>query len=503
MKRIISFLLFAVASFCASAEQVSIVVGATKSIQTPFVVESYRLIPAKTDVVKIDVSESTLRIVANKIGEVTLSVSGGGIVKDYTISVKSNLARILKKLRADLDELTELEVSVNEDQIIVRGTVSNPDNWAHLMQVLKYYDGVANFARFKVAPQTLINLKKMLAEAGFVFAPEGTKAEPGQLTMSVSSDTVIITGELYSESDANRIRQVLASQTWLSIGSKPSANSGKVYGIVNLTVIETVLAVDVVYAGITASEADNIGSGGIPALSLGASVLYDMIKGSASGNKSAMIGGNMGQTVQFLAKNGVTRFYSAGHVSFNNNDKEGGKLHTGSTIYVKVNGVENGSLQNIDYGLKINVSGGLVSPTKTRLKLELENSTLISADEESYSIEKDTTSQTVFCDLDKTVILAGSKKIGQDTRRSGLPVLRNTPVLKWFFGSDVDSQDEVRLLILACPRLAKYNAEAQIEIPIEKETSPTFTEAKIDNNERNEKRKKYSGVMYWMNWFVW
>lgn len=503
MKKIIAFLLAAATASCVWAEQVSMVVGSTKTIRTPFVIESYRLIPAKTDIVKIDASESTLRITANKTGEVSLSLSGGGIVKDYTVSVKSNLAKTLKKLRADLDQLTELEVSVNEDQIIVRGTVSDPDNWTHLMKVLKYYDGVANFARFKVAPQTLINLKKMIADAGFVFADEGTKAEIGQLSMSVSSDTVIITGELYSESDVNRIRQVLASQTWLSVGSKPPANSGKVYGIVNLTVVETVLAVDIVYAGVSVNEAEKIGSEGVPSLSLGAGVIYDMIKGSASGNRSATIAGNMSQTVQFLAKNGVTRLYSAGHVSFNNNDEKGGELHTGGTIYVKVNGIENGSLQNIEYGLKINVSGGLVSPTKAKLKLNLENSTVVGSDEESYSLLEDSTSQTVFCDLNKTIVLAGSKKISQDTQRSGLPVLRNTPVLKWFFGQDTDSQDEVRLLILACPRLAKYNAETQIEIPLENETAPTLRESKTDNNKRIEEKKKYTGVMYWMNWFTW
>ena len=66
MKKIIALLLAAATASCVWAEQVSMVVGSTKTIRSPFVIESYRLIPAKTDIVKIDASESTLRIMANK-----------------------------------------------------------------------------------------------------------------------------------------------------------------------------------------------------------------------------------------------------------------------------------------------------------------------------------------------------------------------------------------------------------------------------------------------------
>ena len=54
--------------------------------------------------------------------------------------------------------------------------------------------------------------------------------------------------------------------------------------------------------------------------------------------ETATFGGNMNQAVRFLASNGVTRTYHAGHVSFANNDPQGGSLHTGGTVYVNGGG---------------------------------------------------------------------------------------------------------------------------------------------------------------------
>ena len=100
--------IFSMSTFAAEAERVSMIVGTTKIIQVPFVIESYKLIPAKTDIVRVEATDSQLRLMAGAIGEVNLMVSGGGMQNDYIISVKSNLAKVLKKLRSDLEMLTEL-----------------------------------------------------------------------------------------------------------------------------------------------------------------------------------------------------------------------------------------------------------------------------------------------------------------------------------------------------------------------------------------------------------
>ncbi len=418
MKKLFFLLLFCIISAAAGAEaeKVSMIVGSTKIIQVPFVIESYKLLPSKTDIVRVEATDSQLRLMAGAVGEVNLIVTGGGMQSDYIISVKSNLAKTLKRLRADLDMLTELDISTNEDQIVIKGTVTNPDHWAHLMRVLPNYSGSCrNFATFSPSAETVLSLKKMLMDAGFTFCEQGEKPETGELSLQISSNNVLLSGELYSQKDVDRINQILSTQTWLSTSANAAAN-GKIRGIVNLSVIETVLQVDIVYVGISESDSQNVGSNSVPTAGFSAQGLYDIVAGR--GNGSTVINGNMNATVRFLAANGVSRTYNAGHVSFANNDPQGGTLHTGGTVYVKVNGVENGSLQNIEFGLKIKVNGGLVSPTRTKLTLDLKNSALLGSDDSSYTLTEDTTKQTVFCDLNKTIVIAGSKKIAQDTRKS-------------------------------------------------------------------------------------
>ena len=498
-------MIFAILAICASVLQaaepvkIGMVVGSTKSITVPFAIETYRVIP-KNDKVRVEATDTQLRIMADAVGDFSILVEGAGLKKEYVVSVKSNLTKILRKLRTDLDALTELDISINEDEIVLRGTVTNPEHWNYLETVMAGYSGkVVNYAVFRPSTQTLQNLRVMLEKAGFKFAKEGEVPKTGELSMTISPDAVTLTGELYSAAEIGKIRQVLATQTWLSTDGTGDASKGHVRGIINLSVVETILQVDVVYVGVSDADMDRLGSPSVPSLNFGIDYLYRMLSNHGTQSKTATFGGNMDATVTFLAKNGLSRNYNAGHVSFSNNDPEGGKLHTGGTIYAKVNGVENGSLQNIDFGLMMTVKGGLVSPTTARLTLDLENSYLLGSGDDSYTVSRDTTKQTVLCDINKTIAVAGSQKIAQDTQKSGLPVLRNTPVLKWFVSDDSNQQTASRLLILVCPRIQSAATSPQIDIPLEKETGKAFSDVQKDTKEELDNRGRKSGG--WFDWF--
>ena len=506
-KKVVSLLacLFACVTVLAESERISMIVGTSKTISVPFVIESFRVIPGNNDKIRVEATESQLRIMANAICDFDVIATGNGLRKEYSVSVKSNLSKILKQLRTDLDALTELDISINEDKIVIRGTVTQTDHWNFLQKVLPSYSAnCVCFAVFRPSTATLMNLKKMLQDAGFAFAEEGQPAKDGELSMKIAPDAVTLSGRLYSESDIAKVQQILATQTWLTTAGATDESKGLIRAIVNLSLVETLLQVDVVYVGISDDDLDRIGSPGTPSLSVGINYLYELFRGGQTQAKSATFGGNMNSTVSFLAKNGLSRTYSAGHVSFLNNDPEGGTLHTGGTIYTKVNGIENGSLQNINYGLSITVKGGLVSPTKTRLNLNLVNSYLLGASEDSYNLKEDTTRQTVFCDLDKTIAIAGSKRIAQETQQSGLPILRNTPVLNWFVSEHGDMKQASQLLILVCPRLVRSDTAPQIEIPLDQTTAPTYEAAQKDTKQELEDRnKKHTGFWSWLNWFNW
>ena len=52
----------AVFSGIADTEKVSLVIGSTKSLTVPFVIESFRVIPAGSEKIKVEAMDSQLRI---------------------------------------------------------------------------------------------------------------------------------------------------------------------------------------------------------------------------------------------------------------------------------------------------------------------------------------------------------------------------------------------------------------------------------------------------------
>ena len=105
----------------------------------------------------------------------------------------------------------------------------------------------------------------------------------------------------------------------------------------------------------------------------------------------------------------------------------------------------------------------------------------------------------MYCDLDKTLVLAGSKKISQGISNSGLPVFRNTPVLKWFVSTDSGSKNDTRLVVLVCPRIAGKSTDVEIEVPLEAESGDVY---KTGTGDLKEKKEKEDAAKPWYKrWF--
>ena len=302
----VAFVLAAVAVWAQDAETFSLTVGGSKRLDLPFAIENYRLTPQGKVTVE-ELNKKQLNVTGTALGDCSLFVMGGGLTREYRISVKSNINNILKRLRTDLDTVPELDISINEDIIVIHGTVSNTENWRLFQKVLPMYPGVKNFAQFRPSAETLLNLKKMLQDAGFVFAEEGTKPGLGQISMNITPDAVVISGELCSQQQVAQINQILSTQTWLAVGeTAPNEAAGRVRGIVNLNVIETPLQVDIVYVGVTDSDAERIGSKA-PTANFNMNWLFDLIHGRKEEGSTITFGSNMQQTLGFLAQNGITR----------------------------------------------------------------------------------------------------------------------------------------------------------------------------------------------------
>lgn len=497
-KLLVSVLAVVWAAFISSAadqERVSMVVDSSKAVTLPFVIESFRVIPANAGI-HVEAVESRLRIMPSVVGEFTIVAEGGGISKEVALSVKSNLTKVLKKLRTDLDALAELDIGINEDRIAVRGTVRNPEHWRYLNSVLpNYADSVVNYATFQPSASTLKNLRDMLKAAGFPCAEDGVAPKPGEIAVSIAPDAVTLSGRLYSQEQIEQVRQIVSTQTWLGQDEK---GKGTVRCILDLGLVEALITADVVYATVDANVGSDIGNAQVPVLSAALDYLRDLVAGSTT-KKVVTVGAKMDAVVEFLANNFNARVYHAGHVSFNNNDEKGGELHTGGSIKAKVSGIQSGDVKDIDYGLTLKVKGGLISADRVKFDLDLTDSSVLDASGGDITLSENTTKQVVTCGLDKTLIIAGSRKISENLSNKGTPFLRHIPVLKWLFGKDSDSHADERILILICPRVESAESPAQIDIPVVESTR--FAYDKAGELQESKIAEPHTGWMSWLNWF--
>ena len=498
---IIFSICFLASAYSDNVEKITMTLGSLKVIDLPFVMDNYR--PSTRGIIRIEnFTEKQLRIIAEKQGICELEVSGGGLTRLYSISVVDNISEILKQLQNDLDTLPELDISINQDYIVIRGDVSNIANWEHLQQVLenqRFKGCTQNYAKFRPAPEIMLNLRNLLTQSGFKVINTPVPKEVGEIALLYTNNVMHVSGNVYQQGDIETINNILSTQPWLSM-DKEKDDKGKVRLIVNLKVVPTTLWIDIVFVALSKDNADSIGANSVPTISTAFSSFYDIVHGRGMDN-IAQFGGNMNSTIRFLASNGVTRMYDAGTVVLRSGDPQGTTQHIGGTKYVKVSGSENGSLQNIEYGLKLTVKGGLISKDKVDLQFDLSNNGAITmAGGDSFDQSQEQVKSSMVCDLDSTVVLGGYKKIVQSTMKSGMPILRTFPVLEWFVSEDKDNNEELNLLILARPRIKNDSTVQKIVIPVIETVTPETEKAMQDNKKTIKEERQKRGQRRWFSW---
>lgn len=477
--------------FAQDAEKVTLPIGALKVIDLPFALQNYRV--SSPDVLKVETfTDRQVRVTALKQGACDLEITGGGLRKLYSIMVQDNVRKLFDRLRVDLDDLPELDLTINQDYIVIRGEISDVAHWAKLRRVLPLYaDSVQSFAAFRPKPENYVNLKKMLTDSGFQVVDETIPKEAGKLGFAYSPDAVTVTGRVYTKADIEALQRVFATQDWLAFAGTERAekSGGAIKLILNLTVEPTMIDVGAVYVGVSDSDASTIGSKNTFNISGEFSTLVNLIRGGGSTHQ-ATLGASLNPTISFLAENGISRFKAAGHLTFISN--EGNKeasFHHGGTMNVKVSGVNSGDLKELPYGLTMRVTGGLIGANKVKLNMTLKRDdppTVNAAGD--YDQKQSSVETSVICGLNETVVLAGMKEITENTTGpNGVPYIRKIPVLSWFVAQESKDYKDMQLLVLISPRVATQ--DVSIKVPPSADTANTLEQAERPNSVRMNERK--------------
>jgi Flp pilus assembly secretin CpaC len=491
----------------ADAQPVSVSVGKMELINLPFPIQGFRV--ADQTVVKVEtLGPQQLRVMGLRAGTTDLQVTGDGSVSAlFAISVQENINAVLSAVKRDLDNVPEVDVTINLGRIILKGEVSSIEHWKYLQKVVDLYkDSVANLVTFQPTPEVMLSLKAAFEKSGLKVVDTDTpggKTAPGSVSLKFSGNNIFISGQVYSQKDKDRIIQIVEAQNWLTIpkrqevkegasASASAADDPRVKALLDLEVIPTMLEMDVVFVGVTDVEDKQIGvnlakAGLIVLDSTSAGFQGNLDNKSSGWAGSYTINSGLQGALKFFAGSGPGRFQTAGHMTFKNDSPEWRTYHSGGTLKVKVATRDATSLEDVDYGLIMKIKGGLLDAATAAVDVNLELSYPVPVGTD-YDLKRNRIETTLNCPIGKTMVLAGMKSLVEQTSNEGVPFLRSVPAISWFFSEKNNRKEDSKVLILLSPQIA--GAPTADAAPVSTQTAPALEESSKTNEQREREKRK-------------
>lgn len=370
-------------------------------------------------------------------------------------------------------------VSVREKDGAVLGAVASRAEWERLqeaiVEVAEYFGRTpANAARIRVTDEPA-RVRKELEGLGYVVRERVGKDAPlNELAVEERNGRLVVSGKTYSPEALEKIHAALRNVGHLALGAEPKP--GEIACQVDVAVDKYLpLTLRVAIAVVTENDEETYGQ--VNDLTLNSVLSFDWARSTGEGSshsrsRNAGLVGNLGiSSSSFLAGENFGRSLRTNSVSFTNHSGEPTKLHVGGTLMVNVGGdtedsEDDGGLQPVEYGLTVEVSGGLVSPNEVVCSLD------VSQDDEPTELgtsayvsgKKTSVSQkSKKMRLGQTYVLSNNKDVSVDwSDPSGVPVLRKIPLIRWFFSEETHSRRKATILLLVSPALED---ETSVTIP--------------------------------------
>ena len=551
MKRIVVALVSAAVAGLALAkgvEQVSVVENEITTISVPFPITSY--LPSNKEVVRIEeLSGTSLRITALKRGRCDLEVRGDKeLSQKYEITVLGDLATTLDTLTSELDRVQEVRARIVGDHIRIDGEISAIQKWEYLQKVLRNYKGVVhNFATFSPGPDVMLRLRDTLQEAGFAVSfqtlGKDRRAWPANtiaLVLNKQTHIMTVQGRVYTPEQKQKVADCLTTERWLVEGLKPAEDSAsddefRIRTQFDVFVDKPQIRISLAYMAINDGDIKRIGNsnarnedfmmvgstirslqsliphtGGdiMAGPNAGSGITAGNFVGSRHGANNATVGVGLQVLTRFFKQNEINRISDTGYTVMESWEKDGATFKSGGTMYVKIAGLGSADLKEIPYGFILNTKGGLVPEgDAVDATIDFMVSSVSQNALGDYDREENVTKQKIVLPLGKTTFLGGVKMLDEDRfSPSGVPYLRNTPLLNWFVADSGTDISDRRLVIMVCPELIdnstgeKVDTVKEVDIPVTTEGAKT-TEQREE--EKLDKKRRFGGGLWNpLNWFV-
>lgn len=476
----------------AEAKMLRVPIGSLVIEEVPFKIENISI--SNKGAVNVEIISDDgrqFRISGLKTGITDIQLLGGGMSQVYKVTVSDDLREMLNSLKRDLDAVPELDISMNNGKLVLKGELSSIANWELKSKVVKSYkSSVLDLSTFRPTPEVMLNLQKNFEKAGFKVVRNTAEANPGEISITQVGEMLTIAGSVYSPEDIKAINSILAAQPWLTVNTANAADDMyRVKAYVNVQVLPVMLQVDIVHIAINKTEAQAIGVDWSEFVNNGfmgtADLWYALEKarGSKTGVTSESYGGigtsgPLSAWLSLLGANGINRARRAGFLTFKSNDTpEFRKLHNGGTLYLSSIGVNNATvistLKEVEYGLILEVRGGLTGSDNVSIELKQELSYPSQSQVPQgaqFDLKKFATTTSFSSKLGETIAIGGLKEFTQTNANSAsLPYLRNVPVLKWFIAQEADTFTDDEIITLICVhKMSKSSSMDPVAVELEK-----------------------------------
>lgn len=518
IKSIVLLAAFSFAAVSATAETRSLTLpqGRSEGVELGFVPKGRKIIGKELVTVSMRDDSTTAIVTAGDTQgacQIEFLDAGGGEGLLLKVEVVGDLDDTLRSLRKWLADFNDLEFVKGKSKIAVKGTISNPSDWAKFEKICSladFKDKIETVVEFSVDPATINALRKEIVAEGVPLADAGKRPADGQVAMEYAHNVLKFSGTVYSQKDLDKLVRVLKGHSWLAVVDTPKGaeKSTVAQAVVNVGVDDSLLELGVAFVTVSKRASHDMGSDNGVVVSAIWSGFYDFLTGKYSHNGADQfrIDASLGSTLTMLAENGVARERQFGTIRFHANGDPGKTLHLGGSLKVTPPASGEGEApeaQDYDYGFKIiNRDSRRIGPDEAEADVEIElngypifknQGGAIAVDQQKRSV-----TPTVRVPLGKTVAVAGYESLlEQTTLPSGTPVLRHIPILSWFVAKEGANLEDQALLFLVSVRKVDVESEAPM-VPNTPMKDITL-DANTPNEDRDDGRRGCS-PLYWFFW---
>ncbi len=162
-------------------------------------------------------------------------------------------------------------------------------------------------------------------------------------------------------------------------------------------------------------------------------------------------------TLNFLESKTDTHILSKPKIATKNNSPA--EIYVGKTYRIPITVVSGGtttqSTEKITAGVTLTVTPTINDNENISIQIHAKVSDVSAYDKNNYPIETESRADTTaMLKNGQTVVIAGLIKENKPFTASGIPVLRNIPILKWIFGKEKKGTEETReLVFFITPRI--------------------------------------------------